>query len=196
MNDWQIWFTTGIEHILDWNGYDHMLFVCLLVFTYPIKDWKKLLILISAFTLGHSLTLALSVTGIVRLPQQYTELLIILTIIFTALYLLFTAKNPAKGGRVIYVIICCFGLIHGLGFSYLLKAMLGSNETIFVPLMMFNIGLEVGQIIVVLFIVMALLLIGKYAKTIEWHFKVGIISVILVVSLILSYSRILNIIYE
>ena len=196
MNDWQIWFVTGIEHILDLNGYDHMMFVCLLVFTYPFTEWKKLLMLITAFTLGHSLTLTLSVTNIVKVSQQYTELLIIFTIIFTAVYLLFTSKNPAKRGRVIYLIICCFGLIHGLGFSYLLKAMLGNNESILVPLLMFNIGLEVGQIVVVIFVVIVLLLVGKYAKTIERHFKTGIISVILVAALILCYTRILNIFHQ
>lgn len=196
MNDWQIWFTTGIEHILDLKGYDHMLFVGLLVFTYAISEWKKLLLLITAFTVGHSLTLALSVTNIIKVSQAYTELLIILTIIFTAVYLLFTSKNTAKGGSVVYLIICCFGLIHGLGFSYLLKAMLGSNESIFMPLLMFNLGLEVGQIVVVVLMVLVLLLIGKFAKTIEWHFKVVTISVILVVSLLLCYLRILNIIHQ
>ncbi len=196
MNDWQIWFSTGIEHILDLKGYDHMLFVGLLVFTYPVSEWKKLLGLITAFTLGHSLTLALSVINIIKLPQQYTELLIIFTIIFTAVYLLFTSKNTVKGGSVIYLIICCFGLIHGLGFSYLLKAMLGSNESVFTPLLMFNLGLEVGQIVVVVLMVLVLLLIGKFAKTIEWHFKVVTISVILVVSLLLCYLRILTIIHQ
>ena len=196
MNDWQIWFSTGMEHILDFNGYDHMMFVSLLVFTYPVKEWKKLFMLITAFTLGHSLTLALSVTDVVKLPQQYTELLIILTIIFTSVYLLFASKNTAKGGRLIYLIICCFGLIHGLGFSYLLKAMLGSSESIITPLLMFNVGLETGQIIVVVFMALVMLLIGKYAKAIEWQFKVAVISIILVVSLILCYSRILNILHE
>lgn len=196
MNDWQIWFSAGIEHILDINGYDHMMFVCLLVFAHPVREWKKLLMLITAFTMGHSLTLALSVSDFIRLPQKYTEFFIILTIICTSVYLLFTSKNTAKGGRVIYLIICCFGLIHGLGFSYLLKAMLGSSESIIVPLLMFNVGLEIGQITVVVLMVLVMLLIGKYAKAIEWQFKVGVISVILVVSLILCYSRILNILHE
>jgi hypothetical protein len=196
MNEWKVWLETGIEHILDLNGYDHMMFICLLTLAFPVKEWKRLLLLITAFTLGHSVTLALSVTDIIKLPQAYTELLIILTIAYTAVYLLFASKNTAKGGSVIYFIICCFGLIHGLGFSYLLKAMLGNNESIFIPLLMFNVGLELGQIVVVLFVVMALLLIGKYAKAIEWHFKVVVISVILVVSLYLCYSRILNILYE
>jgi hypothetical protein len=196
MNDAQIWFTTGIEHILDLNGYDHILFIVLLVLAYPVTEWKKLMWLITAFTLGHSLTLALSVTNVVKVPQQYTELLIILTIISTAVYLLFTSKNPAKRGSVIYLIICCFGLIHGLGFSYLLKAMLGSSESILIPLLMFNVGLEVGQIVVVVLMVVVLLVIGKYAGSIERPLKISCISIILAVSLFLCYSRILNIIHE
>ena len=192
MNDWQIWFSTGIEHILDLNGYDHMLFIGLLTLAYPVNEWKKLLLLITAFTLGHSLTLALSITNVISVRQKYTELLIILTIIFTAIYLLFPSKNPAKGGSVIYLIICSFGLIHGLGFSYLLKAMLGNSETILVPLLMFNVGLETGQIVVIIFMVLVLLLIGKFAKPIERPLRISCISVILVVSLFLCYSRILN----
>jgi len=193
MNDWQIWFETGMEHILDINGYDHMLLVCLLVFTFPVHEWKKLFWLITAFTLGHSLTLALSVTDIIKLPQVYTELFIILTIILTAIYQLFASKNTVKRGKLVYAIIAIFGLIHGLGFSYLLKSMLNPGESILVPLLMFNIGLEIGQVIIVLLVVSVLLLVGKYAKAIEWHFKTALISVILVVSLILCYIRILNI---
>jgi hypothetical protein len=192
MNDWQIWFSTGIEHILDLNGYDHMLFIGLLTLAYPVTEWKKLFWLITAFTIGHSLTLALSITNVINVQQKYTELLIILTIIFTAFYLLFASKNPAKRGSVIYLIICSFGLIHGLGFSYLLKAMLGNSESILIPLLMFNIGLETGQIVVVIFIVLVLLLIGKYAKPIETPLRISCISIILVVSLFLCYSRILN----
>jgi hypothetical protein len=193
MNDWQIWFTTGLEHILDLNGYDHILFVILLVFTYPVTEWKKLLLLITAFTIGHSLTLALSVLDILKMPQELTELLIILTIILTALYQLFTSKNTVKEGSVIYVIICCFGLIHGTGFSYLLRSMLAKDESIFGPLLMFNLGLEIGQIVIVILVVLVLLLIGKYAKAIERPFKTVLISVILVVALILCYPRIINI---
>lgn len=194
MNDWQIWFETGITHILDINGYDHMLFISLLVFAFPVTDWKKLLILITAFTVGHSITLLLSVVDLVRVPQQYTELLIILTIITAALHLLFNSKNPVKGGSVIYIIICCFGLIHGLGFSYLLKAMLNHHQGILVPLMMFNIGLEVGQVVLVVLMVLVLILVDKYAKPIERPLKMSCISVILVLSLFLCYSRIINII--
>jgi hypothetical protein len=196
MNEWLLWFETGVEHILDINGYDHMMFVCLLVLAYPVFEWKKLLILVTAFTLGHSLTLALSVTDVIRLPQIYTELFIILTLVLTAVYLLFTSKNPAKRGKPIYLIICFFGLIHGLGFSYLLKNMLDQGESVVMPLLMFNLGLEAGQILIVVLMVLILLLVGHYAKTIETHFKTVLISSILVISLILCYSRILNIIHQ
>jgi hypothetical protein len=193
MNDWQIWFGMGMEHILDRSGYDHILFVILLVFTYPLYEWKKLLLLITAFTLGHSTALALSTFDILKLPQNITELMIILTIVITALFQLFSSKNTVKGGSIIYFIICCFGWIHGAGFSYLLKNMLGKEESILKPLLMFNLGLEAGQIVIVGFVVLALLLIGKYAKAIERPFKTGIISVILAIALYLCYSRILNI---
>jgi hypothetical protein len=196
MNEWLLWFETGVEHILDVNGYDHMMFVCLLVLAYPVFEWKKLLILVTAFTLGHSLTLALSVIDVIRLPQIYTELFIILTLVLTAVYLLFTSKNPAKRGKAIYLIICFFGLIHGLGFSYLLKNMLDQGESVVMPLLMFNLGLEAGQILIVVLMVLILLLVGHYAKTIETHFKTVLISSILVISLILCYSRILNIIHQ
>lgn len=193
MNDWHIWFTTGIGHILDLNGYDHILFVILLVFTYPVTEWRKLLLLITAFTIGHSLTLALSVLDILKMPQEITELLIILTITVTAFYQLLTSKNTAKGVMGLYLIICCFGLIHGTGFSYLLKSMLSKDESILMPLLMFNLGLETGQIVIVILVVLVMLLIGKYAKAIERPFKTVLISIILVVSLILCYPRIINI---
>ena len=190
--NWQIWFETGISHILDLGGYDHIMFICLLVFTYPITEWQKLVGLITAFTLGHTVTLILSVTHIIEFPQRYTEILIMLTIIITAINQLLARKNTPNRVSKIYLIICFFGLIHGLGFSYLLKVMLGGNENVVVPLLMFNVGLEIGQIIVVSLVVLALMLIGKYAKAIERPFRICVISVILVVSIILCFTRILN----
>lgn len=192
MNDWQIWFETGILHILDLGGYDHIMFVVLLVFTYPINEWQKLLGLVTAFTLGHTVALFLSVTRIVEFPQRYTEILIMITIIITAINQLLARKNTPNGVSTIYLIICFFGLIHGMGFSYLLKVMLGGNENVVAPLLMFNVGLEIGQIVVVSLVVLVLLLIGKYAKAIERPFRLGVISIILAVSIILCFSRILN----
>jgi hypothetical protein len=196
MIDWKIWFSTGTEHILDINGYDHMLFVVLLSMAYPVNEWKKLLGLITAFTIGHSLTLALSVANIIHFDQLYTEFFIVFTIFITAGFELFFGKNTANRGKVIYLIICCFGLIHGMGFSYLLRSMLGHEENILIPLLMFNIGLEVGQVICVVLVFVILWLISKYLINIEKHIRTSIIGLIFAVSILLCYSRLLNIFHE
>lgn len=173
-----------------------MLFVALLSLAYPVNEWKKLLGLITAFTIGHSLTLALSVTNLLHFEQSYTEFLIVLTILITAGLQLFYRKNTANRGKVIYLIICCFGLVHGMGFSYLLRSMLGHEENIFVPLLMFNLGLEAGQIIFVAILFLLLWVVSKNFAQIEKHIKTTIISLILAVAIVLCYLRFLNILHQ
>lgn len=194
MIDWKIWVTTGMEHILDFYGYDHMLFMTLLALMYPYNEWKKLLGLITAFTVGHSLTLALSVTNSIKIQPELIELLIVLTIAFTAAFQLFYSKNTPNRGKVIYLIIACFGLIHGIGFSFLLKSMLGHEEAIFIPLLMFNTGLEIGQILFVLFISVLMLIISKYFTSIEKTTRTLVVGVIFAASIFLCFERFLNII--
>lgn len=191
-----IWFSTGFEHILDWQGYDHMLFMALLALSYPPAEWKKMLGLITAFTLGHSLTLALSVSNIIHLNQSLIEFLIVLTIAITALFVLLKNKNTPNRGTVIYLIICCFSLVHGMGFSFLLKSMLGHEQSIVMPLLMFNLGLEAGQVIFVTALFGLLFLVNKKLNSVEMHLKTGLTSLIFVVALILCYSRLLNILQE
>lgn len=150
MNPFGIWFSIGFDHILDINGYDHMLFVALLAIAFPLQQWRKLLVLITAFTLGHSLSLAGSVLWNWPLPQQVVEPLIALSILTTAVYQLFKKENPGKkGDMVIYLLTLTFGLLHGLGFSYLLRSLLGQEESVFLPLMYFNLGIEAGQLLFV-----------------------------------------------
>jgi len=150
MSDFSIFFPMGIEHITDLNGLDHILFITALCMRYLISDWKKLLILVTAFTVGHSITLALSTLNIISLPQRWTEFFIALTIVITAFNnwfvkdFTFKTKYPA-----IYFFALFFGLLHGLGFSTLLKSMLGQDQNIVVQLLAFNLGLEVGQLIIV-----------------------------------------------
>ena len=150
MSDFSIFFPMGIEHITDLNGLDHILFITALCVRYLISDWKKLLILVTAFTVGHSITLALSTLNIISLPQRWTEFFIALTIVITAFNnwfvkdFTFKTRYPA-----IYFFALFFGLIHGLGFSTLLKSMLGQDQNIVVQLLAFNLGLEVGQLIIV-----------------------------------------------
>lgn len=150
-------FQLGIEHILDPNGYDHILFVLALCVIYSLQEWKQVVWLVTAFTLGHSLTLALATFRIVNISTDLIEFLIPITILITC-FSNFTV-HPNDSTTVIsqrkipqrYVLAAFFGLIHGLGFSNFLKSILPRDATIWKPLLAFNLGLEVGQLVIVTF---------------------------------------------
>lgn len=150
MGNFRMFFPMGIEHITDLTGLDHILFITALCLRYLWTDWKKLLMLVTAFTIGHSITLALSTLNIINIPRDWTEFCIALTIIITAINncyvkdFKFKSKYPS-----IYFFALFFGLIHGLGFSSMLKSMLGRDTSIITQLFAFNLGLEVGQLIIV-----------------------------------------------
>jgi hypothetical protein len=171
-----------------------MLFICLLTFVFPLKDWQKTLLLITAFTLGHSLTLALSVLNLVTVRQEYIEILIILTILATSAFQLFQRQNTAKRVMIMYGIICSFGLIHGMGFSFLLRSMIAKNDSIVTPLFWFNIGLEAGQIVIVFVITFLSLIVDKLFKNGLGYFRTSVTSIVIIVSLILLFTRTLNLI--
>ena len=156
MNDFTLFFSEGIRHITDFRGYDHILFVVALCLPYLLKDWRKVLVLVTAFTLGHSVTLGLSIYNKILVPTKWIEFLIPVTIIITALENLGVKQFEFKRSTVRYASALVFGLIHGMGFSNYLRSMMGRDENIFIQLLAFNIGLEVGQITIVL----AALLIG------------------------------------
>ena len=150
MSNFSIFFPMGIEHITDLNGLDHILFIAALCLRYMISDWKKLLILVTAFTIGHSITLALSTLNIITIPRSWTEFFIAVTILITAFNNCFVKDFTFKTKYpTIYFFALFFGLIHGLGFSTLLKSMLGKDQSIVVQLLAFNLGLEAGQLIIV-----------------------------------------------
>src|ERR1035437_2592049 len=119
MQNFWLWFSTGLQHILDFNGYDHICYVAALTVLFPLSEWKKLLILITAFTIGHSLTLALSVFNFISPPQKIIECLIPLTILATCVYNITSRNNLQKSVTFNYVLALIFGFIHGMGFSYL-----------------------------------------------------------------------------
>ena len=150
MNDFSLYFPLGIEHILSLSALDHILFIMALCIRYQWQNWRQLLVLITAFTIGHSLTLALSTLNIINLPSAWTEFLIAITILITALSNL-SAKSLQLNQKypLIYFYALLFGFIHGLGFSSLLKNMLGKNENIIGELLSFNLGIEAAQLIVV-----------------------------------------------
>lgn len=150
MQDFWLYFQLGREHIADWQGYDHILFVTALCLRYLLKDWKKVLILVTAFTIGHSITLALSVFNVINIPSTWIEFLIPVTIVITALSNVLKADTEPKGKfPLVYFYALFFGLIHGLGFSNYLKSLLGKSSSIVSELLAFNLGLEAGQLIIV-----------------------------------------------
>jgi hypothetical protein len=155
----------GFAHIADLAGYDHILFVAALTGGYALGAWRRLLWLVTAFTLGHSVTLALATLRLVTLDGALVEVLIPGTILATALLALVQARRPEEarpwrrtGWRgadtgppagVLYLMAVCFGLVHGLGFSTYLRALLGAESSLLVPLLGFNVGLELGQLLIV-----------------------------------------------
>lgn len=154
MNEFGFYFTLGRQHIADIKGLDHILFVIALCVRYLFNDWKKLLILITAFTIGHSVTLVLSVFNIFHISRNWIEFLIPVTIIFTAITNVFVKKFVFKHKYPpIYFLALIFGFVHGLGFSSYLRSLLGRGNIV-VQLLGFNVGLEVGQLLIVLAILL------------------------------------------
>jgi len=150
MSEFWLYFDLGTEHILDIKGYDHILFVISLCVLYSIVDWKKVLILVTAFTIGHSITLALATLGIITMDLRLIEFLIPVTIFITAVSNLFSSETVERSKvQINYIYASFFGLIHGMGFSSYLKSLLGSDTSIFTQLFAFNLGIEVGQILIV-----------------------------------------------
>ncbi|MBO9657677.1 MAG: HupE/UreJ family protein [Chitinophagaceae bacterium] len=154
MEDFSFYFGLGWEHIISSDALDHQLFIAAIAAIYLLKDWKQVLILVTAFTIGHSLTLALSVMDVVRFNRNWVEFLIPCTIVITAFSNLFQKKFTPRSIRINYFIALFFGLIHGMGFANSIRPMLAKDQGIFTSLLGFNVGLEAGQIVVVLILLL------------------------------------------
>ena len=150
----------GIDHILTPDALDHLLFLATLVLGYGRGEWKRLLLLVTAFTVGHSITLALATLEVVQLPATLVELAIPVTIVLTSAMNIWGVRAdgrpaPLRGARRAdvawgrYLVALGFGLVHGLGFSNVLRSLLGAEESLLVPLLAFNVGLEIAQLGVV-----------------------------------------------
>ncbi|MEP2773105.1 MAG: HupE/UreJ family protein [Fulvivirga sp.] len=190
MSEFLLYLELGFDHILDLNGYDHILFVIALCATYMIHDWKKLLILITAFTIGHSITLALATFQVVNFRAELIEFLIPVTIFVTALLNLFKKERAFEAPKVRsnYWLALVFGLIHGLGFSNYLRALLGKDTSIVSQLLAFNVGLELGQIIIVaIFLIISFILVDIFGvKRRDW--KMIISSAVAGIALMLMFE--------
>lgn len=197
MNDFWIWFSTGFQHILDWNGYDHILYVVALCVLFSAKEWKRLLVLITAFTIGHSLTLAMSALDIIVVKQSIIEAMIPLTIMSTCIInILYRKKSESSKNNINYnlnyTIALIFGFIHGMGFSYLLKSMLGKEENTVFPLLSFNLGLEFGQVIIVISMLLISVFLTRFTR-IKKRDEVLVVSLLVLLISTLLFIQRLNI---
>jgi hydrogenase/urease accessory protein HupE len=151
MDDFLLYFKMGLNHVLDLAAYDHILFLIVLAVVFSFNQWKKVLWLVTLFTIGHSITLALSAYGVLKIKMDMIEFAIPVTIFITGLVNILTAKNASSGKQNINLLFAVlFGLIHGLGFSNYFKMMVGKEENKLFPLLEFALGIEAAQIIIVL----------------------------------------------
>jgi hypothetical protein len=192
MGEFQLYFGLGRDHILDYaNGYDHILFVLSLCAVYVVSDWKRIFVLVTAFTIGHSITLALATLSIISVNSSLVEFLIPLTIFSTSCSNLF--KRDKSSTRIIqanYVMALFFGLIHGMGFSNYLKALLGKDQSILSQLLAFNLGLEFGQIVIVGVFMAICFTLVDLMKVNRRDWKMVLSSAIAGIALILIKDRI------
>ena len=189
MQDFFFYSKLGWEHIISLDALDHQLFILALVAVYALSDWKKILILVTAFTIGHSITLALSVLDFFRIPTDWVEFLIPLTIVITALDNIIFKGNQSKLMRINYFFALFFGLIHGMGFANTARMMMAKEQNIFVPLLGFNLGLEMGQILVVVIVLLLEFLIYKYLKIKKVNWILIVSFFVLLVSLKICIDR-------
>lgn len=161
MDNFILYFKIGLNHVLDFNAYDHILFLIVLAVVFDRDQWKKLLWLITFFTVGHTITLGLAAYNVISVPLELVEFLIPVTIFITALFNVVRVNKASLGKEKLNLFFALFfGLVHGLGFSNFFRAMIGKEEDKLFPLLEFALGIEVSQVIIVL----GILLIGTFLQ--------------------------------
>jgi len=190
MSDFTIYFGLGWDHILSRDALDHILFIIALSVIYRMADRIQVLVLVTAFTIGHFLTLWLSITDVLRADTAWVEFLIPLTILFTAASNLFLRDFRPRTLRLNYLLALCFGLVHGLGYANAIRFALVDGQSLGWSLFAFNLGLEIGQIIVVLCALTAGEMALRYMRISRRHWVVAISSIVLLFSLKLVIERI------
>lgn len=189
MTDFLFYLQLGWEHIISIDALDHQLFILALVAIFSFQDLKKVLILVTAFTLGHSFTLALSAFDVIRFPSNWVEFLIPCTIVFTALDNLIFSKNEDKLIKLNYFLALIFGLIHGMGFANSVRMMLAKEQSIVIPLLGFNVGLEIGQIAVVIIVLSIFYILSTFLKLKKKHWVMLVSAPILIFSIKMALER-------
>lgn len=181
MQDFVFYFKEGWHHIISIDALDHLLFILALAAIYLVNDWKQLLVLVTAFTIGHSLTLAASVYDVIKIDSNWVEFLIPCTIVITAIFNLLLKEYNNKQLRLNYFFALFFGLIHGLGYANTIKFEIAKDQSIGWPLFSFNVGLEAGQVVVVsLILLLSYIIVNKLKVQRIWWVRVLSIVALLV----------------
>jgi len=190
VNEFGFYWKIGWEHIISTGAADHILFLIALGVIYLPRNWKSVLILVTAFTIGHSATLLLSATNTLRVPSNLVEFLTPLTIIVSALFSIFHRKQQPANLNANYLIAIAFGLIHGLGFANSIRFMLMSEENITVPLLSFNLGLETGQIVVVLWLLGLNYFFQNKLRIKKEYYVLALSGITLICAIVMAFQRI------
>tara|TARA_B110001450_G_scaffold54668_1_gene51210 strand:- start:2615 stop:3196 length:582 start_codon:yes stop_codon:yes gene_type:complete len=190
MEQFKLYFELGLTHVLDINGYDHVLFLVVLAAPYLFSSWKKILFLVTVFTIGHTVSLVLSSYNVVSVNSKLVEFIIPVTIAFTAIFNIITSGKRIYSSKISLILLATllFGVIHGLGFSNYFKMIVGNTDYKFIPMLEFALGVEVAQIIIVI-VVLLLSTIAQNILNISKKYWVLILSSItlgLVIPMLLS----------
>lgn len=188
MDDFTFYFRNGWNHIVSIQALDHLLFLAALTASYSIRRWRHMAILITAFTIGHSITLAISTYDLMRFNTDWVEFLIPLSILLTCIYNLLNVKQT-RSLIFQYAMALFFGLIHGMGFANTLRFMLAREQSIVLPLLGFNIGIEVAQIAVVIIIMFVQFIVVERMKLIQKWWTYILSGAAAVIALYMCISR-------
>lgn len=189
MNDFSFYFKIGWQHIITIEALDHILFIAALAAIYLLKDWKQVLILVTAFTIGHTITLVLSAKEWIAVSDKLVEFLIPCTIAVTAIANLFQKNFTAKAFRINYLLALFFGLIHGLAFANTLRMILATDQSFALSMFSFSLGLESGQILVVLLILLLSQLFISLLKIERRHWVIFLSAAVFSLSLVMVVQR-------
>jgi hypothetical protein len=189
MNDFSFYFPLGWEHIMTLNALDHILFIAALAAIYTLKDWKQVLILVTAFTVGHTITLVLSTKELIQVEEGLTEFLIPCTIVITAIANLFQRSFTPKAVRVNYFLALAFGLIHGLAFANILRMILAEEQSFALAMFSFSVGLECGQVLIVLLVLVVCQAFIQFLKVERKHWVIFVSAAVFALSLEMSVQR-------
>lgn len=189
MQNFIFYFKIGWTHILSWDATDHLYFITTLAIIYAFKDWRKVLVLVTAFTIGHAITLYLSALDMFRFSTDWVEFAIPCTIVITAASNLVIKPDLTTKSVIQYVFALGFGLVHGMGYANYIRMMLASDQRLVWSLFSFNVGLEMGQLLVVLIVLSIQWLLTNYNVINKRLLTLLVSAYVMVVSIVLAVER-------